>query len=142
MQVNAMSAKMNPDAPHFAPLDLALAPHGGAVKASDGEARPQDLIVHETLKHLIQEVHELKTRASNLERENEYLKHVRQESEEIKLQIKSFRQALADASAAQKVKGDSISYAASETSSVGKYMPPQRLQIVTDKSCRPHARHQ
>ena len=117
-----MSAKMNPDAPHFAPSDLAMVQYGGAVKTSDGEGCPQDLIVHETLKTLIQEVNELKTRASHLERENASLQHVHQENEEIKMQIQLLRRIFVDASAAQQVKANFTGYSASETSSTGEHV--------------------
>jgi hypothetical protein len=135
-----MSAKMNPDAPHFAPSDLAMVKHDGAVQAAESEDRPNDLIFHEALKHLIHEIREMKTRAASLEQENINLK---QENGEVKQQIKSLRQVFIDGSA-QAAKGNPIGYAVSETSSMGKLMVPEAslCHSITDISCRSQPRLQ
>ena len=90
--------------------------HGGAVKASDLEAGPRDLIVHESLKHLIQEVQELKLRSSNLEDENAQLKD---QNEHFKLELGSLKKGSANGSAAPAVRANLTAYAASDTSSTG-----------------------
>lgn len=112
---------MNPNAPQFAPTDLVMVKHDGSVKAAESEDRPNDLIFHEALKHLIQEVREMKARAASIEQENVNLK---QENSEVKAQIKSLRQVFIDGSA-RAAKGNLIGYAVSETSSMGNLVVTQ-----------------
>jgi hypothetical protein len=128
-----MSGKMNPNASQFSPSALAMIKHDGAVNASDFENCPRDLVVHESLKHLIQEVQELKLRATNLEDENTQL---RGENEQFKLQLSSLKKAFANGSAAPAVGTNLTGYVASDTSSTGMLKGHVRRCDVADNPYR------
>ena len=132
ISAKTMSGNMNPNASQFSPSALAMVKHDGAEKSSDLEDGPRELIVHESIKQLIQEVQELKIRATNLEEENGHLK---QENCDFKRELSSLKKASASGSAAPAVVADLTGYAASECSSTG--IPKHPIGVrATDLSCR------
>lgn len=117
MTANVMSGRMNPNASQFCPSALAMVQHIGAVKESDFENCPRDMIIHESLKHLIQEVQELKGRTAYIEEENG---HLTRKNEKLELELSSLKKASANGSAAPAVQANLTGYAASDISSSGR----------------------
>lgn len=109
-------SKMNPNAAQFSPSSTAVVEFGGPVKSDVFDHRPQDLIVHESIRQLVQDVQELKERAVTLEHENLSLK---QTNVQLKLRVETLEQASINASIAGAVKPNLSGYAASESSSTG-----------------------
>ena len=132
ISAKTMSGNMNPNASQFSPSALAMVKHGDAAKPSDLEDCPRDLIVHESIKQLVQEVQKLNLRATKLEDENGHLK---QENSDVKRELGSLKKAFASGSTAPAVVADLTGYAASDCSSPGMPIHPIGVR-ATDLSRR------
>lgn len=128
-QAEHIAGKMNPNAAQFSPSNLAVMPYTGAVKANGAENRPQDLIMHESIRQLVQDVQELKSRADGLELENAYLKKT---NVQLKQRVELLEQSATKPTTAPAVQSNICGYEPSEASSTG--MPPSSgLFIVVDQ---------